>query len=194
MKQLTIALLIAAFVLCGFGALPFLLAQHDTEPTDWKAVLEKAQAGIEKNPKSAFWHNQASVAYSALGYFDLAVKELKLASTLDPDDPGHEYGLFALYQRKGMFRQQRQALLRALEIEGRNPLGHFELGVVLEKEGYLEESLKEYLDAKRLAADVKSKEYTDRRGGVYEVEVVRKDADEYIARVTKLIAAKHGEK
>ncbi len=101
MRQLTIALLIAAFVLCASGASPFLLARHDTEPTDWKAVLEKAQAGIEKNPKSAFWHNQASVAYSALGYFDLAVKELKLASTLDPDDPGHEYGLFALYQRKG---------------------------------------------------------------------------------------------
>jgi tetratricopeptide (TPR) repeat protein len=194
MRQIGIILLISAFVLCGAGSSHFLLAQHDTAPPDWKALLEKAQAGIEKNPNSAFWHNQASVAYSALGYFDLAVKELKLASSLDPDDPGHEYGLFALYQRKGMLRQQREALLSALEIEGRNPLGHFELGVVLEKEGYLEESLKEYRDAKRLAADVKSKEYTDRRGGVYEVEVVRKNADEYIERVTKLIAAKQGGK
>ena len=85
-------------------------------------------------------------------------------------------------------------MLKALEIEGQNPLGHFELGIVLEKEGYLEESLKQYRDAKQLAADVKSKEYTDRRGGVYEIDVVRRDADEYIARVTKLIAAKQDEK
>jgi tetratricopeptide (TPR) repeat protein len=129
-----------------------------------------------------------------LGYYELAVKELKLASTLDPDDPGHKYGLFALYQRNGTLRQQREALLGALEIEGGNPLGHFELGVVLEKEGYLEESLREYRTAKLLAASVKDHEYTDRRGGVYEIEVVRKDVDEYIARVAKLISSKQREK
>jgi tetratricopeptide (TPR) repeat protein len=194
MRQLGITLLISAFVLSGAGSSTFLLAQSGTVSEDPKTLLEKAQAGIEKNPKSAFWHNQASVAYSALGHFDLAVKELELAATLDPDDPGHEYSLFALYQRKGMLRQQRNALLSALEIDGGNPLGHFELGVVLEKEGYLEESLKEYRDAKRLAADVKNHEYTDRRGGAYEIEVVRKSADEYIERVAKLIASKQHEK
>ena len=194
MRSLKITLLISAFLLCGTGTIAFLMAQDSAVEMDPKALLEKAQVGIQKDPKSAFWHTQASVAYDALGHFDLAVKELKLASKLDPDDPGHQYSLFALYQRKGVLRQQREALLKALEIEGQNPLGHFELGIVLEKEGYLEESLKQYQDAKRLAADVKSKEYTDRRGGVYEVDVVRKDADEYIARVTKLIAAKQGEK
>jgi tetratricopeptide (TPR) repeat protein len=194
MRQIGTILLISAFVLCVAGSSPFVVAQHDTAPPDWKAVLEKAQARIEKSPNSAFWHNQASVAYNALGYYELAVKELKLASTLDPDDPGHKYGLFALYQRNGTLRQQREALLGALEIEGGNPLGHFELGVVLEKEGYLEESLREYRTAKLLGASVKDHEYTDRRGGVYEIEVVRKDVDEYIARVAKLISSKQREK
>ena len=81
MRQLGITLLISAFVLAGSST--FLLAQPGTVPEDPKTLLEKAQAGIEKNPKSAFWHNQASVAYNALGHFDLAVKELELAATLD---------------------------------------------------------------------------------------------------------------
>jgi hypothetical protein len=41
---------------------------------------------------------------------------------------------------------------------------------------------------------VKNHEYTDRRGGAYEIEVVRKSADEYIERVAKLIASKQHEK
>lgn len=188
MRQFRISLLISAFVLCGVGSSPLLLGQR-TVPIDWKALLEKAQAGIEKNPNSAFWHNQASVAYDALGYFDLAVKELKLASGLDPDDPGHDYSLFALYKRNGTLRQQRGALLSALEIDGDNPLGHFELGVVLEKEKHLQDSLREYRTAKVLTANVKSNQYTDRRRGVYEIEFVRTNVDDYIERLTKLKAS-----
>jgi tetratricopeptide (TPR) repeat protein len=191
MRHVGIALI--ASVLALSGAVP-LLAQHDTIQVDWKAELAKARAGIADNPKSAFWHNQASVAYDALGYFEIAVKELKLASTLDPDDPIHHYGLFALYQRKGMLRQQRQALLSALEIDGRNPIGLFELGVLLEKEGYPEESLKEYREAKLFAVDVKGDEYIDRRGNPFEIGFVRKNVDAHIERVAKLRDSKECKK
>ncbi|MBZ5680648.1 MAG: hypothetical protein LAO24_11120 [Acidobacteriia bacterium] len=112
---------------------------------------------------------------------------------MDPDDPSHDYSLFALYKRKGTLRQQREVLLGALQIEGGNPLGHFELGVVLEKEKYLEPSLKEYRTARLLTANVKGNEYIDRRGGVYEIEFVRKNVDEYIDRVAKMIASKQHE-
>ncbi len=191
MRSLGIVLI--ACVLAFSGAVS-LLAQHGTIQVDWKAELAKAQAGIADNPKSAFWHNQASVAYDALGHFDIAVKELKLASTLDPDDPIHHYGLFALYQRKGTLREQRQALLNALEIDGRNPIGLFELGVVLEKEGYPEESLKEYREAKLFAVDVKGDEYIDRRGNPFEIGFVRKNVDAYIERVAKLKDSKECKK
>jgi hypothetical protein len=47
---------------CGDSQLTSV--QHGSVPVDWKAELAKAKAGIEKNPKSAFWHNQAGVAYA----------------------------------------------------------------------------------------------------------------------------------
>jgi tetratricopeptide (TPR) repeat protein len=193
MKQLRGILLASLLAVFWPGLSGLLLAQEASTSPDPKSLLAKAQAEIEKNPKSAFWHNQASVAYDALGDFQSAVKELQAASTLDPDDPAHEYSLYALYKRKGMLRQQRQALLKALELDGKNPLGRFELGVVLEKEGYLDTSLKAYRIAKVDVAEVKGSRYTDRRGGAYDVEFVRKNVGEYVDRLTKLVAAKQRE-
>ncbi len=191
MKSTRIALLILAFVLGVSARSQFLSsARNSNGQEDPKSLLERAKAGISNNPNSAFWHNQAAVAYDALGDFDSAVRELKLASNLDPDDPSQQYALFGLYKRKGMLREQREALLAALEIDGNNPLGHFELGVVLEKEQYLEESLREYDTAKHLIEAVKGNRYTDRRGGVYEIPYVRRHVGEYIERVRKAIAAK----
>jgi hypothetical protein len=40
----------------------FILPQKGSGTVDWKAELAKAKAGIEKNAKSAFWHNQAGSA------------------------------------------------------------------------------------------------------------------------------------
>lgn len=190
MRQLRVILFASLLAVFWSGSSGLLLAQEDSQSPDPKSLLAKAKAEIEKNPKSAFWHNQASVAYDGLGAFESAVKELQLASTLDPDDPGHEYSLYALYKRKGMLHQQRQVLLKALELDGKNPLGRFELGVVLEKEGYLDASLKAYRTAKLDVAEVKGNRYTDRRGGTYDVEFVRKNVSEYIDRTTKLVAAK----
>src|ERR1700730_158595 len=98
MKLFRIALLAFVFVLCGAEDLPFLLAQHGNVTVDWKAELAKAKAGIEKNPKSAFWHNQAGVAYNTLGDFENAVRELKLAAKLDPSNPIDDYVLYAVYK------------------------------------------------------------------------------------------------
>src|SRR5260370_1695541 len=77
-------------------------AQHGSVAIDWKAELAKAKAGIAKNPKSGFWHNQAGVAYDALGDLQSAVKELKRASQLDPSNPIDDYALFAISKRKAM--------------------------------------------------------------------------------------------
>ena len=85
-KQLRIALLTFVCVLCGASDSRILLAQHGSVTVDWKAELAKAKAGIEKNPKSAFWHNQAGMAYNALGDVEKTGKELKLASTLGVRD------------------------------------------------------------------------------------------------------------
>lgn len=129
-----------------------VFAQQGSVNVDWKAELAKAKAGIEKNPKSALWHNQAGVAYDALGDFDSAVKEIKLATTLDTSNPNNYYTLYALYKRKGMHSEQRQVQLEALEKDANNPVGRFEFAYILEEEKHWPDSLREYQVARRLAA------------------------------------------
>jgi tetratricopeptide (TPR) repeat protein len=139
-----------------------------------------------KNPKSAFWHNQAGVLYDALGEFENALRELKLASTLDPTDAGHDYALYAIYNRKPMLPEQREVLLDALEKDPNNPVGRFASALVLEKEKHWADSLGEYQTAKLLVAKVKGPRYTDPRGNSYHVDGLREEVDEAIGRIAKL--------
>jgi len=185
MRQFRVALLTFVCALCVAAV---VLAQHGTVTVDWKAELAKAKAGIEKDPRSAFWHNQAGVAYDALGDFDSAVKEIKVAITLDPSNPIDYYMLYALYKRKAMHSEQRQVLLDALEKDANNPVGRFEFASILEEEKHWADSLREYQVAKRLAANVKGAVYTDLRGNPYEVNIVRREVDNAVDRVAKLNA------
>jgi|SRR5208283_319888 len=186
MKRLRIALLTFVCVLCGTADSALILAQHGIVAVDWKAELAKAKVGIEKSPKSAFWHNQAGVAYDALGDFESAVKEIKLAIKLDPSDPINYYTLYAFYKRKGTHSEQRQVLLDALERDADNPLGRFEFAYILENEKHWADSLREYQVAKRLAASVRGPMYVDLRGNAYDLDVVQKEVDTAIDRVAKL--------
>lgn len=186
MNRFRLVLLIFVFVICEGGSSRFILAQHKTVNVDWKAELAKAKAGIGKNPKSAFWHNQAGMAYYGLGDFENAVNELKLAATLEPSNPIHDYSLYALYNRKEMYAEEREVLLDALEKDPNNPLGHFEFAFVLEKEKYWADSLREYQSAKALVASVKGPVYSDPLGNPYEVDGVREGVDRAIDRVAKL--------
>ena len=186
MKRIRFALLTLACALCGAAHSRFTLAQHGTVSVDWKAELAKAKAGIEKNPKSAFWHNQAGVAYNALGNYKNAVKELKLASTLDPSDPIHGYGLYAIYKRRAMLPEQGEVLLDVLEKDPNNPVGRFEFAYILEEEKHWADSLREYQVAERLAASVKGSMYIDPRGNAYGVDGLREEVKKAIDRVAKL--------
>ncbi len=168
------------------GDSQFISARHGTVTVDWKAELAKAKAGIEKNPKSAFWHNQAGIVYDALGDFQNALKELKLASTLDPSNPNGDYALYFLYKKRAMHPEQRQSILDALEKDSNNPVGRFEFAYILEEEKHWADALREYQVAKRLAVSVKGPMYTDLRGNAYEVDGVREEADKAIERVARM--------
>jgi hypothetical protein len=178
--------LASVFFLCWTACWSPAKAQEATVAIDWNVELAKAKAAIEKNPKSGFWHNQAGVAYDALGEFENAVREIKLACTLDESDPGNYYTLYALYKRKAMHSEQRQVLLDALERDAGNPLGRFEFAYILEEEKHYADSFREYQVAKRLAASVNGPNYIDARGGVYDVDIVRAQVDNAIERVAKL--------
>jgi tetratricopeptide (TPR) repeat protein len=173
-------------LLIGVGNPAFVSAQRGNATVDWKAELAKAKAGIERNPNSAFWHNQAGVAYDALGDFESAIKELKLASSLDSSNPIDDYALYALYKRRGMHTEQREVLLRALEKDPRNPLGRFEFAWVLENEKHWTDALREYRAAKNLVAEVKGLQYVDPRGNPYDIGSVRSEVERAIDRVLNL--------
>jgi tetratricopeptide (TPR) repeat protein len=194
MKWFRNALLALVCVLCGAAYAPLILAQQGTVNVDWKAELAKAKAGIEKNPKSAVWHNQAGVAYYALGDFAKAVKEIKLAITLDPSNPNNYYTLYFLYKEKGMHSKQRQVLLDALEKDANNPMGRFEFAYILEEEKHWADSLREYQVAKRLATSVKGPMYIDLRGNAYPMDGVRELVDTAIDRVSKHVKAARPQK
>jgi hypothetical protein len=100
MKRASVLRLLSAYALFWIACCSAVTAQQTSVTMDWNAELAKAKAGIEKDPKSAFWHNQAGVAYNALGEFENAVKEIKLACTLDESNPNSYYTLYALYKRK----------------------------------------------------------------------------------------------
>lgn len=189
MKRIQTILIMITSIACLL-AYSITVAQNNSKPVDWKDELRKAQVGIVKNPNSAFWHNQAGVAYDALGDFENAGRELTLASKLDSTNPVGYYSLYAFYQRKGTLAQQRQVLLNALEKDSANPLGHFQLAGVLEKEGHVDESLREYRMAKSLVSNVKGREYIDPRGNPYEVDVVRAEVEKCMDRVAKLKESK----
>ena len=181
-------LLRLAFVcfLCCTACCSGTKAQQASVAIDWNAELSKAKTAIEKNPKSAFWHNQAGVAHDALGDFENAVKEIKLACKLDESNPNNYYTLYALYKRKGTHSEQRQVPLDALERDPNNPVGRYEFGYILEDEKHWADSLREYETAKRLVAGATGAKYIDARGNVYEVEGVRQQVDKAIERVVKL--------
>lgn len=185
--------------------LPFILAfslwqrppakgQNKAMVAFWQEELSRARAHIQQEPRSAYWHNQAGLAYGSLGETSKAQTELTLAAKLDPENPIGYWTLFAFYQRNGRLSQQRKALLRTLEIDSRNPLGHFELAIVLEKEGHLKDSLREYQAANRLVSTVAGGEYTDQRGNPFEVNVVRKQVRDCIARVKKEMSQRKADK
>src|SRR5258706_2061641 len=132
MKRMSRLRLASVFLLCWTACCSPTKAQEATVAIDWNAELAKAKAAIEKNPKSAFWHNQAGVAYDALGDFENAVKEIKLACKLDESNPNNYYTLYALYKRKAMRSEQRKVLLDALAKDSNNPVGRFELASILE--------------------------------------------------------------
>lgn len=190
MKRIGITLLAALFAFGATNCSAGVPTQHGNVAIDWKAELEKARTAIQKNPNSAFWHNQAGVAYDALGDSESAVKELKTASALDMSNPAHDYALYALYKRKGTLDQQRDVLLGALECDPLNPVGHFEFASILEAEKHWSDSLREYREAKRLAARVKGTEYIDPRGNPYDVSGVRSEVDRAVDRVSKLRASR----
>jgi tetratricopeptide (TPR) repeat protein len=180
-----------AFLFLALCGVPVILFGQD-EPSARSAAanLKEAKAQLKKNPKSAFWHNQAAVAYEDLGDFPDAEREYLRSIQLDPQDPISYLIVSNFYRGRNNDGEATRMLRRALEIDAKNPLMHFELGEELEAQRKFDESLPEFQKAKSLALEVKGRLYLDSRRNPYEIDQVEEKANSAIERISRLKGAR----
>ena len=159
---------------------------------DWHAELAERQKQLERDPNSAFLHNQVAVAYDALGDFDNFDREIQTAIKLDPSNSIDCYVAYAVYKRRHLEEKGLSVLEKALQIDPANPLGHYEKAGSLEDAKEWQRALKEYETAQQFLRDVKSNPqnfrqdswyYTDAHGNPYDVGPIDSSIANDIARV-----------
>jgi Tfp pilus assembly protein PilF len=167
-------------------------AAHRVIRIDWRAELAERQKRLERDPNSAFLHNQVAVAYDALGDFDNFDREIQTAIKLDPSNSIDCYVAYAVYKRRHLQEKALSVLEKALQIDPANPLGHYEKAGLLEDAMEWQLALKEYETAQQLLQDVKSNPqnfqqnswyYTDARANPYDVGSLESSIANDIARV-----------
>lgn len=151
---------------------------HKTVHIDWHAELVDRQKQLERDPNSAFLHNQVAVAYDALGDFDSFDREIQTAIKLDPGNTIDCYVAYAVYKRRHLDEKALSVLDKALKIDPENPFGHFERGRIFETSKERQNALTEYKATQHLLGKITSNAqnfqqgrwyYTDPRGNPYDV-------------------------
>jgi Tfp pilus assembly protein PilF len=153
-------------------------ASHKIVQIDWRAELAERQKQLERDPNSAFLHNQVAVAYNALGDFDHFDREIQTAIKLDAGNTIDCYVAYAVYKRRHLEVKALSVLEKALQIDPDNPFGHHERARIFENSKELQNALKEYERAQLLLSNVTSSAqnfqqdrwyYTDGHGNPYDV-------------------------
>jgi tetratricopeptide (TPR) repeat protein len=192
---------------CGQNDLAFQTKTQDStgKPThrvvqiDCRAELAERQKQLERDPNSAFLHNQVAIAYDALGDFGNFDREIQTAIKLDPSNPIDCYVAYAVYKRRHLFGKALAVLERALQIDPANPFGQYEKARLLENAKEWQPALKEYETAERLLQRVKSNPqnfqqdswyYTDARGNPFDVGPEESHIADDIARVRAAATAR----
>jgi tetratricopeptide (TPR) repeat protein len=168
--------------------------EHKTVQVNWREELNKTQDQLQRNPNSAFLHNQAAVAYDALGDFEGFDREIHTAMTLDSENTIDYYVAYAVYKRRHLRDKSVFVLNEALKIDQTNPLGHYEKAAIFEGDKQWQNALEEYLATRELVREVKSHptnfqygewRYLDARGNPYDVTDIASLVDSDIIRVRK---------
>lgn len=181
-------------LVCFFFLVGFSISQHDGDQggkaevqyLDPRSILKEAREQLRRNPHAAYWHNQASLAYALLGDWASSESEINAAIRNDAEAPQYYYVLASIAEHKDNGLKQLESLRRALELDPNNPVGHYELGVVLQKQGDQAGALQEYklcLDKLKYA---KRDVYYDPRGrAYYGFEGLRRKAKKRIDRLKR---------
>jgi len=87
------------------------------------------------NSSQADFHNERAINLAEKGWIDEAVKELKKAIKIDPENAAAYDNLANIYCDKGKLGKALNLYLKSIEIEPDNPTAHFNLGCFLATKG-----------------------------------------------------------
>jgi serine/threonine protein kinase len=102
---------------------------------DWPAAAHEFDEAIKLSPNLPIVLNYAAKNRMALGDWSGAEQLVSAANTLDPLDPGFEYGRGVLYLRMGRTEEAERTFRHMLDISPTFEEGHFCLGTALLLEG-----------------------------------------------------------
>ena len=102
---------------------------------DWPAAAREFDDAMKLSPNLPIVLNYAARNRMALGDWNGAGQLLSAALTLDPLDPGFEYGRGVLYLRTGRIAEAERSFRRVLDISPTFEQGHYLLGIALLLEG-----------------------------------------------------------
>jgi tetratricopeptide (TPR) repeat protein len=167
-------------------------AQKSADPQFLQQQLKSVQSELAKNPRSSFWHNQAAIIYAALHDYQQFDKEIDVTIQLDPANPGNYYLASSVYKERGLLKEAETALRKALKLDSHNPLGHYDLGQLLESKNEYRNAHAEYVTAseelRRLPHG--TKRYSDRRGNSYPIELLHERIPVAIERTARSLEEK----
>jgi TolB-like protein/DNA-binding winged helix-turn-helix (wHTH) protein len=116
---------------------------------DWSAAEEQFKRTMELNPNNVWAHEWHSRALVTTGRTEEAITEAKLSIALDPSPLSGDYPIwvFILARRYDLALERAQALL---DLAPNYVWGHFDLALIYEQMGRVEEAAQEFLRADEL--------------------------------------------
>lgn len=156
LRQLTLTSF-KRYAVCGLAALLLALIvackrqrQTAANSTDVNVAIEDLEKQLKASPNSASIHYQLGAVFAAKGEWARSDNEMAVAMQLDPHDPTVFIGAAQGYRARGLSAKAIETLTRAVAIDPQNPLSHFFLGVMYERESNSDKAMAEYRETKRL--------------------------------------------
>lgn len=166
----------------------YWLAKLDYDAREYTRAIRRLQHVIELDPNMMRAYNNLGLCYDSLGQFDEAVQSFTRAIELNrkQEHPSAWPPLNLAVSLISLNRLQ-EAQVRLHEALGYNPKftqAHYQLGLVLEKEGKFEEAIAPLQRAIDLAPSYPEPHYT--LGRIYQRLGKREEAQEQIEKFKKL--------
>jgi cytochrome c-type biogenesis protein CcmH/NrfG len=105
---------------------------------------------LQTSPDSPELHHQLALMLAIKGDWGGSDKEMSTAIRLDPHNPILFIEAAQGYRARGLRAKAIEMLTRAVAIDRQNPLSHFSLGLMYERESNPDKAMAEFRETKRL--------------------------------------------